>query len=103
MWFDIAPFSAPPSATFGNTGRNILSGPGLVNLDASLFRKFNVNERFTLEFRAEAYNLSNTPHFDNPNTTFGNAGFGQVTTARGTETSARNDARQFEFALRLQF
>jgi hypothetical protein len=54
---DPTSFSAPASATFGNIGRNVLSGPGLPNPDFSIFRKFTLTERFALEFRTESYNF----------------------------------------------
>ena len=95
-WFDVTKFSAPATATFGNTGRNILNGPGFVNLDLSVFRKFPITERFTLEMRAESFNFTNTPHFNNPNTTFGASTFGEVRTAV-------QDQRQWQFGLKLAF
>ncbi len=96
MWLDVSRFSAPAPNTFGNVGRNILNGPGIVNLDFSVFRKFPLTERFNLEFRMESFNFTNTPHFNNPNMSFGSAGFGQVTTAQ-------QDQRQIQFALKLTF
>ena len=93
---DVTKFSAPQSATFGNTGRNILAGPGFVNLDFSLFRKIPITERLTAEARIESFNLTNTPHFNNPNTAFGSAGFGEITTAV-------QDQRQFQFGFKLMF
>jgi aerobic-type carbon monoxide dehydrogenase small subunit (CoxS/CutS family) len=51
---------------YGTSGRNILRGPSWVNLDFSLFRTFGITEGLVLEFRAEAFNLTNTPHFNNP-------------------------------------
>jgi hypothetical protein len=100
FWFDTSQFSAPPAATFGSTGRNILSGPGFVNLDFSLFRRFHLTERFRAEFRCEAFNLSNTPHFDNPGGEFTSANFGQISTAQPTGVP---DQRQIQFALKLTF
>jgi hypothetical protein len=96
LWFDITKFSAPATATFGSAGRNILNGPGYVNLDFSAFRKFPVREKLSLELRAESFNFTNTPHFNNPNTTFGTGGFGQITTAV-------QDQRQLQFGLKLVF
>jgi len=64
---------------FGNAGRNNFSGPGLGNVDFSIFRKFNFTERVKLEFRAESTNLTNSPAFANPNTTLGDANFGKLT------------------------
>jgi hypothetical protein len=100
LWFATSQFSAPPSATFGNVGRNILSGPGFVNLDFSLFRKFDVTERLHAELRCEAYNLTNTPHFDNPNGEFTSAAFGQISTDQPTSVPGQ---RQIQFALKLRF
>ena len=103
LYFDTSVFSAPAPNTFGNVGRNVLHGPGLFEIDASIFRKFRITERWNVEFRAEAFNLSNTPHFDRPGTVFGNAIFGQVTTARGTQSVQVNENRQIQFSLRLAF
>jgi hypothetical protein len=95
-WFDTSIFSAPAPATYGTVGRNILSGPGFVNLDLSLFRKFRLTERVGGEFRFESFNFTNTPHFNRPGTTLGNADFGQV-------TSAIADQRQIQFGLKITF
>ena len=65
-------------------------------MDFSLFRTINLTERFNLQFRTDAANLFNTPHFLNPN--------GDVTSSKFMEiTSAKNDERQFRFGLRLAF
>lgn len=95
-WFDTSAFSAPQSGSFGNVGRNILVGPDLVNLDFSVFRKFPIREKTTLEFRAESINLTNTPHFNNPGGTFGSAAFGMI-------TSAQNDSRVVQLGAKLWF
>jgi hypothetical protein len=102
-WFDISRFAAPAANTFGNVGRNIMTGPGIFNLDFSVFRKFRVTERYGLELRAEAFNLTNTPQFDQPNTTFGSAGFGEITTAQGDQATPVNPNRQMQFSLRFTF
>ena len=103
LYFNTAVFSAPPPNTFGNVGRNVLHGPNLFEIDASVFRRFRVTERVSLEFRAESFNLSNTPHFDRPDTNFSDAAFGQVTTARGNQSVQVNENRQLQFSLRLMF
>ncbi len=82
-WFDTAPFSIPAAATFGNAGRNTMSGPGYWNLDLSLSKKFYFTERFKAEMRAEAFNLTNTPHFNNPSASLDSTAFGTVTSAFG--------------------
>ncbi|MFN7923902.1 MAG: TonB-dependent receptor [Bryobacteraceae bacterium] len=65
-WFDTAAFAIPRQFTFGSAGRNIVAGPGLVNLDAGVARTFRVHERWRLTLEAQAFNLSNTAHFDLP-------------------------------------
>ncbi|MBA3441184.1 MAG: TonB-dependent receptor, partial [Pyrinomonadaceae bacterium] len=96
LWFDNTAFAAPARATFGNTGRNILNGPGFVNLDFSVMRKFPITETKVLEFRMESFNFTNTPHFNNPTTELTSSTFGQV-------TGAQQDQRQFQFGLKLLF
>jgi len=77
-WFGTGAFSQPAPFTFGNSGRNIIEGPGLVSLDFSLLKVFRIAERHSLQFRAEAFNLPNHPGFGLPNTTFANAAFGTI-------------------------
>lgn len=107
-YFDPYAFAPVTAVRFGNTGRNILRGPGQTNLDASIFRDFPITERFKLQFRAEAFNLSNTPAFNNPGATVSSAtrnAAGEITNLGGyTEvTSALATERQFRFALKLFF
>jgi hypothetical protein len=115
LWFDTSIFSAPSvknsdgTTTYhwGNTGHNAFSGPGLANLDLSIFRKFAISERVKGEFRCETFNFTNTPAFANPNSQQGSTTFGRVT---GTLTGLINNvsyggtgARQVQFALKLSF
>jgi hypothetical protein len=65
-WYDASAFALPANGTFGNCGQNVLRGPGLINGDAGLERKFPIKERATFLFRAEMFNLSNTPHHASP-------------------------------------
>ena len=99
FWFDTSSFTSPAAGTFGNLGRNILSGPGFVNLDASLFRTFSVTERWKLQLRAEAINFSNTPHFNNPSGDITSPNFGRVTGANG----APSGPREVQLGLRITF
>ncbi len=95
-YFNPAAFSAPTGAgVFGNTGRNILRGPGYFNLDASVFRMFRITERFKLQFRTEAFGATNTPHFGNPAATVTSGGFGNITSSSGQ--------RQLRFAMKLNY
>lgn len=65
-WFDVGAFTVPANYTYGNGGRNILYGPGFRNLDLNLSKNFFITEGKRFEFRAEAFNASNTPHFGLP-------------------------------------
>ena len=82
-WFDTSIFSIPAPATFGNAGRNTLSGPGYVNLDLSLIKKFRLTERWNMELRAETFNFTNTPHFNNPSSALDATNFGEVSGSFG--------------------
>lgn len=107
-YFDPYAFAPVTAVRFGNSGRNIVRGPGLVNVDASIFRDFPLTERWKLQFRAEAFNVSNTPAFNNPGATVTSAtrnSAGEITNLGNyTEiTSAQATERQLRFALKLMF
>lgn len=96
-WFDVGAFAAPPLYTIGNAGRGLIWGPGLRNFDLELGKRFylpKMREGTNLEFRAEFYNISNTPYFDNPNTTIGSGTVGRI-------TNVSNSPRQAQLALKL--
>jgi hypothetical protein len=106
-YFNPAAFATVTTVSFGNSGRDIIRGPGLFNTNASLFRNFSLTERFKLQFRAEAFNLTNTAQFGNPGTTVSSATFnadGSIKSLNGYGqiTSASNE-RQLRFALKLTF
>ncbi|MGH9626832.1 MAG: hypothetical protein ACRD7E_00490, partial [Bryobacteraceae bacterium] len=95
-WFDTSVFSSPAQWTIGNAGRGIIWGPGQRNLDMTLSKYFNITERFRLQFRAEAYNLTNTKAFSDPNVQHGAGTFGRI-------TAVSNSSRQMQMALKLYF
>ncbi len=95
-WFDPTAFALPAAFTYGNSGRNVLRAPGLVNLDLLLGRNFNFTERTRLEFRGEFYNFTNSAHFGRPNAVIGSPQAGTI-----TNTSLPN--RQIQLGLRLVF
>jgi hypothetical protein len=101
-WFDASAFVAPGQYIFGNSGRNILYGPGTRQVDLSLFKNFVFNESRRLEFRVEVFNVSNTPQFNNPNASIGFAGVARITTA-GSPTVYQRTSRQVQLALKLYF
>jgi Carboxypeptidase regulatory-like domain len=102
-WFTPQSFANPAAGTIGNLGRNILHGPRLFNINGSVFRRFSISERMRMEFRAEAYNVTNTPWFDLPDTTLGDAAFGQITTAQGNQSVKVNQNRSLQGSLRFIF
>lgn len=71
--------SVTTPATFGNAGRDIIRGPGYFDLDANLFRDFKLREHLVFQFEADAFSLTNTPHFGNPDANITDANFGLVT------------------------
>lgn len=109
-WFNPAAFAEParvnnvngvPITLFGNAARRVGRGPGSNNMDFSLFKAFTVTERVRVQFRAEAFNLTNTPTFFLPSAssaalTIGNAAFGKLTSSSAT-------GRQLQFGLKLLF
>ncbi len=103
-WFDTEAFATPGLLMFGSGGRNILRGPGTRQVDLSIFKAFPLSQEGTrrIEFRTEAFNLTNTPQFNNPNATFGSAGFGTITAA-GAPLTLQRTSRQVQFALKLYF
>jgi hypothetical protein len=101
-WFDTNAFVAPGQFTFGNSGRNILYGPGTKQIDLSLFKSFRVAESSRFEFRAEAFNAMNTPQFNNPNASIGFSGAGKITSA-GNPSIYQRTSRQIQLALKFYF
>lgn len=102
-YYDPTAFAAVSGVRFGTSGRDTLFGPGLVNLDASLFRNFKIKERLNLQFRAESYNLTNTPNFSNPSANVSSGGFMTITSALSRANNVEGGERQFRFALRISY
>jgi outer membrane receptor protein involved in Fe transport len=101
-WFSTSSFAAPAANTFGNVGRNFLSGPNFFNLDASVAKSIRFTERFNLELRLEAFGATNTPQFffgtgngTVAGVTLGSSSFGQITNATG--------GRQLELGAKFNF
>jgi hypothetical protein len=99
-WFNTAAFTAPAPYTYGNVSRTLadVSSDGTVNLDFSAFKNFTVHEKYKFQFRAEAFNLTNTVTFSTPGTTYGAPTFGVV-----TATAFSPAARVIQLGLKMQF
>jgi hypothetical protein len=94
-YFNTAAFSEAPQFVIGNSSRDPVRGPGLQNANVMVGKTFRLKEKMNLEFRAEAFNVSNTPPLNDPNGIFGNPAFGSILSA--------GDPRDFEFVLKLHF
>jgi hypothetical protein len=99
-WFDTTMFSSGPDNSLGTAPRIAFSGPGLFNLDASVFRRFAMKERIGLELRAEAISVTNTPQFSNPVTNVNSSSFGLVTSTR---TAPYGGNRTVQLGAKLTF
>lgn len=97
-WFDTSAFVAQTFGTVGSAKRDTVYGPHYRHFDTSIFKDFHIRERYVLQARAEAFNLTNTPNFANPGATLGTGTFGVITAVRNATTP-----RQLQFALRLTF
>jgi Carboxypeptidase regulatory-like domain/TonB dependent receptor len=102
QFFNTAAFAPQPTGTIGTARRNSLFGPNYRHVDVSLFKDFPLTEQFHLQFRAESYNISNTPSYiiklGSANNQLGNPAFGTV-----TDFDPNYTPRLYQFALKLQF
>jgi hypothetical protein len=94
-YFNPAAFALPALGTLGNTGKGAFAGPGTWQFDAALSRTFQVRESQKVEFRAEAFNVTNSFHMNDPELNLNSNTFGQVTSAK--------DPRIMQFALKYLF
>jgi hypothetical protein len=104
-WFDPSAFVRPvdTTGTYGDSGRNILRGPGIFNVDMSLFKNTKIG-RFDTELRIEAFNVFNHPQFGQPNGQLGNANFGVITaSANPSCATCGTSERQIQFAMKVRF
>jgi hypothetical protein len=114
-WFDKSEFSQPSGCTgqspctnphLGNTGRNQFFGPGYIQDNISLFKRFTVYRESGFEFRVDAFQLSNTPQFANPNNTLTSSSFGTITGTLGSGQGSVNGiggGRTLQLSARLSF
>jgi hypothetical protein len=99
-YFNTSAFTVNTVGTFGTAGRNILLGPGIVNLDFGVIKAFALAERYKLQFRAESFNAFNHANFANPNANVSAATFGTIT---GTNSGDAGSPRVVQLALKITF
>jgi hypothetical protein len=99
-WFDpanLSIFSIPAAGSNGNTGRNFFIGPRYFQTDASLSKRVKFNERFNMDLRIDASNLTNNPSFDIPTATFTSSTFGRI------RDSVVSSSRRMQISVKLNF
>jgi hypothetical protein len=96
QWFNTAAFSRPATFTYGDAGRNIVLGPGIFNVDASIIRNFLLGGTRSLQFRLEAFNLLNKPVWGDPNMSMASPLYGQI-------NSTRTPMRELQIGLKFSF
>jgi len=94
-WFNTGAFVRQPNFTFGDAGRNLVTAPGLRNVDLAMYKVFRVDESRYFQLRGEFFNASNTPFFGAPGATLGLATFGLINSAA--------DARIVQIAAKFYF
>ncbi len=92
------PAFTAPAGLVGTLPRNAFPGPGTHSWDMSLVKNITISERVTTQLRAQVYNVTNTPQFQNPDTNYSNGDFGQLLNARIAPPN-----REFELAIRVSF
>jgi hypothetical protein len=101
QWFNPNAFILPTPGTYGNIGRGTLTGPGLADVDLSLFKNTAVSEKASVQFRAEFFNVFNRSNFGPPNTTVFSSG--AISPSAGLITTTATFPRQVQFGLKLIF
>ncbi len=102
-WFSRTFYATPAKYTWGDLGRYIANGPGALEFDTSLQRKFRITEKVALDLRATAYNLANHPIFSNPSGNTSSSSFGRITSIINDGATGSGAPRRIEFVLRAEF
>jgi len=95
-WFNTSAFQVAPQFTLGSSSRNPVRGPDYRDTDIAFIKHTRLREQLDLEFRAEIFNLTNTPAFGQPNGVLGSSAFGTI-------TSTATDPRVLQFGLKLNY
>ena len=103
QYFNTAAYAPQPLGTIGSTPRNSEFGPHFRHIDISLFKDFHVTERYNVQFRTEAYDITNTPNYYIPNNGSGSAQLGNASFGQVTNYDPNYTPRELQFALKLQF
>ena len=102
QWLNPAAFARPANGQYGNAA-NSIRGPGIFQLDTGLTRKFAIREGQSVEFRAEAFNLTNHVNPNNPSLLLNSQTFGKITSAGDPRITGPGDPRIMQLALKYVF
>ena len=103
QYFNPNAFTIPVSGTYGNVGRDTLTGPGIAELDVSALKALTIVERVNLQFRAEFFNVLNHTNFGTPNTIVYSGATSAPSPTAGVITSTATTSRQIQFGLKVKF
>jgi hypothetical protein len=103
QYFNPNAFLPPVTGTYGNVGRDVLTGPGLADLDLSVLKTTRLSERINLQFRAEFFNILNRANFGSPNAVVFSSASSTPAPTAGVITSTSTTSRQIQFGLKLQW
>lgn len=103
QYFNTAAYAPQALGTIGSAQRNSEFGPHFRHIDVSLFKDFHVTERYNVQFRTEAYDITNTPNYYIPNNGSGSAQLGNSSFGQVTNYDPNYTPRELQFALKLQF
>ena len=103
LWINPAAFTTPANQTFGNLGRNVFRAPGVSQLDLGLSKFVSVTERFNLRFRADLFNVLNSPQFAAPNSDVSQSNFGIITSTISNYAAGRGTPRELQLSAKILF
>ena len=101
QYFNPNAFVLPPPGTYGNIGRDVLTGPGVATLDLSAAKVTPISERVKVQFRAELFNIFNRANFGSPNAVVFSSASATPSATAGLITSTSTTSRQIQFGLKL--
>lgn len=100
-YFDPNAFAVPANGTYGDAGRNVLTGPGLNTLDVTAAKNTTITERLKLQFRAELFNVLNHTNFTTPNAVVFTSATGGPAPTAGVITATATTSRQVQFGVKV--
>jgi hypothetical protein len=102
-WINSLAFAVPANGTFGDLGRNAFRAPGITQLDLGVSKFAPINERLSIRFRADLFNVANRPQYGVPNANFSAANFGVITTTLSNYATGRGTPRELQLSMKFLF